>query len=134
MATALELINRAMRLCGILDAREAADGADALDALNVLNAMLAEWHEAQIGLPEYAFANLTDPLSSDAADSDAIAYQLALRLAPEYGLEPSARVERTAEEAMSRLRLRYFQPGTVDYSELPGIYRYGCAADFESGV
>ena len=110
MATALTIINRALRLCKVLDAQEAAEAEDAADALETLNAMLAEWHEAEIGLPDYSFAELTTELASDAADREAIAYQLALRLSTEYGLELSPQAAAMAEQAMARLRLRYFQP------------------------
>lgn len=119
--TASKLIRRALRLIGALDSSEALPADMAADALDVLNAMLAEWHEAGIGLPDYQFDSVTDSLATDAADSEAIAYQLAIRIAPEYGLEISQLAMASANEAMSRLRLRYFQPGRVDFSELPTI-------------
>ena len=118
MTTALKVIARALRLCKVLDAGEAVEAEDSADALDVLNAMLAEWHFAEIGLPDYSLA-LTDTLASDAADREAIAYQLAIRLAPEYGAELSSAAAMIASETMGRLRLRYFQPGVVDFSELP---------------
>ena len=119
--TASKLIRRALRLIGALDSADAVPADMAADAIDVLNAMLAEWHEAGIGLPEYDFTNITDTLATDSADSEAIAYQLAVRLAPEYGLELPATLVGVARESISRLRLRYFQPGTVDFRELPAI-------------
>lgn len=119
MATAIQIIARSLRLIGCADAGQAIDANDAQDALETLNAMLAEWHEAEIGLPDYSLASSTDALAPDAADRDAIAYQLALRLAPEYGRTLPAEFAIAAESAMSRLRLRYFQPGCVDWRELP---------------
>lgn len=118
--TAGDIIKRALRLARVIDAHTAMDANDAADALDTLNAMLAEWHEAEIGLPDYSFANLTDELASDAADREAIAYQLAARLAPEYGVELSPMVAAVAEGTMNRVRLRYFQPGCTDFSQLPG--------------
>lgn len=102
-------------------------------ALVTLNAMLAEWHVAGIGLPDYSVTGLSDTLASDAADTEAVAYQLAIRLAPEYGSQLSALTMRSAEDAMNRLRLRYFQPGTVDLSELPSPNSYGGRYEFEAG-
>src|SRR5690349_2566630 len=128
--TALSIIKRALRLAKVIDAYTAPDANDAADALDTLNAMLAEWHEAEIGLPDYSFANLTDELASDAADREAIAYQLAARLAPEYGVELSPMVAAVAEGTMNRVRLRYFQPGCVDFSQLPGRCHY---FNFEMG-
>lgn len=113
MATAQTIINRALRLCKVLDAASAASADDTADALETLNAMLAEWHEAEIGLPDYALADNTTELASDAGDREAIAYQLAIRIAPEYGANLAVEVLGMAEATMGRLRLRYFQPGTV---------------------
>jgi hypothetical protein len=118
--TAGDIIKRALRLARVIDAHTVMDANDAADALETLNAMLAEWHEAEIGLPDYSFTGLKDELASDAADREAIAYQLAARLAPEYGVELSTVVAAVAEGTMSRVRLRYFQPGCVDFSQLPG--------------
>jgi len=105
------------------------DENDAADALETLNAMLAEWHEAEIGLPDYSFSSLTDVLSSDAADREAIAYELAARVAPEYGATMSAVAAGVGATSMSRLRLRYFQPGRSDFSELP---RKACCYNIET--
>ena len=121
--TAGDIIKRALRLCRVVDAYTAVDPNDAADALQTLNAMLAEWHEAEIGLPDYSLASLTDELASDAADHEAIAYQLAARLAPEYGVSLPAEAASVAQGTMDRLRLRYFQPGCADLSQLPGHCR-----------
>lgn len=119
MATAYTIIRRALRLATVLDAMEAPAAEDAQDALDSLNALLAEMHRAGVGLPDYSFATLQTALASDAADADALAYALAERVAPEYGRELPPLVAKAASESMSRLRLRYFQPGQVDFSELP---------------
>jgi len=121
MATASQIIRRALRLIGALNPTQAMKAQDAQDALETLNAMLAEWHEAQIGLPDYSLSALTDTLASDVADREAIAYQLAIRVAPEYGLDIPQSVGVMAEQTMGRLRLRYFQPGSSDLSELPAV-------------
>lgn len=122
--TAGSIIKRALRLARVIDAHTAMDANDAADALETLNAMLAEWHEAEIGLPDYSFATLETELASDAADREAIAYQLAVRLAPEYGAELSGATVAAAAGTMARLRLRYFQPGCVDFSQLPSRLHY----------
>jgi hypothetical protein len=122
--TAGDIIKRALRLCRVVDAYTAVEPQDAADALDTLNAMLAEWHEAEIGLPDYSFASLTDPLASDAADREAIAYQLAARLAPEYGVSLPVEVAGVAQGTMDRLRLRYFQSGCVSFDQLPGHCRF----------
>lgn len=115
--TAKDIILRALRI--IAGAGNLPDTVSFVQALATLNAVLAEMHEAAIGLPDYSLSSLADPLGSDIADREAIAYQLAIRLSPEYGIALGAEAAAMASETMGRLRLRYFQPGRVDFSELP---------------
>src|SRR5687768_12001604 len=105
MATAQSVINRALRLCKVLATGEAAAAEDTEDAFSALNGLLAEWHEAEIGLPDYSFATTETELASDTADAEAIAYQLAIRIAPEYEHDLSPAILTSAAESMARLRL-----------------------------
>ena len=118
--TAQSIVLRALRIVRVIDAHTSPEAADTSDAMETLNAMLAEWHVAGIGLPDYELADFTTALASDPADREAIAYQLAVRIAPEYGKSLPPEAIETANAAMNRLRLRYFQPGKADLSELPG--------------
>lgn len=131
MATAHSIINRALRLCKVLDALQAATAEDAADALATLNALLAELHEAEVGIPKYAFDALTDEFVGGAADAEALAYWLARRVAPEYGAELSPLAMKESENAEARLRLNYFQPGTTSYAELPSCQ--DSSFDIEAG-
>ena len=114
--TAENVILRALRIIGAGNLPDTVSFPQALDALNVA---LAELHEAQVGIPDYSVASLATAMDTDIADRDALAYQLALRLAPEYGVSLSPEALQMAAESMARLRLRYFQPGSVDFGELP---------------
>lgn len=119
--TAASLIRRALLILNVVDAEEATEAIESSDALAVLNAMLAEWYEAGIGLHDYSLSSVTDTLATDAADSEAISYQLAARLAPEYGGQMSPIAVEMAQSTFARLRMRYFQPGIVDFSDLPHV-------------
>lgn len=121
------LILRALRIISTHGPLPDAVGFPA--ALATLNAMLAEWHAADIGFPDYSVTGLSDTLASDAADTEAVAYQLALRLAPEYRVELPAQALASAEQAMGRLRLRYFQPSRVD----PALPSTGYHFNIETG-
>lgn len=107
MATANTIVSRALRLLGVIASGETIEASIGADALSVLNALLAEMHEAGIGLPDYSLTGLTDTLASDAADQEALAYQLAIRIAPEYGLSPTPAQIVMGRESMFRLRSRY---------------------------
>src|SRR5690349_2156535 len=52
--TAGDIIKRALRICRVADSNTALNENDAADALGTLNGMIAEWHEADIGLPDYS--------------------------------------------------------------------------------
>lgn len=119
MATALILVRRALRLATIIASGETPHAAIVQDALSVLNSLLAEWHDAGIGIPDYSIQNEAAQLTMGDGDVEAVAYQLAIRIAPEYGQEVTPTVAATAADSMNRLRLKYFQPGRSDLSELP---------------
>jgi hypothetical protein len=118
MTTALQIITKALRLRQALPAGQSPSAEDAADALYELNSLLAEWYEAGIQLPQYTLAGLTTSTVFDAADRYAVEGQLAKRMT-DYGLELSAEAVTMADESMGRMRLRYFQPGPQDFSELP---------------
>jgi hypothetical protein len=119
MATGLTLVRRALRLARVIASGDTPRAATIQDALSVLNSMLAEWHKSGINLPDYRIASEASTLTMDDGDVEAVAHQLAIRILPEYGREPSLTLAANSAEAMSRLRLRYFQPGKTDLSELP---------------
>lgn len=118
MATAMDIIGRAMRLIGAVDAGETMEAVQAQDAMRTLNTMLAEMHEAGFGFPDYSFDSVTDTIATDIADSDALAYALAIRVAPEYGRPITPEIGAMASRTMYRLRSRYFQPS----GPIPSVY------------
>jgi len=130
MATALQIITKALRLRQALPAGQSPSAEDAADALYELNSLLAEWYEADIKLPQYSLSGLTANTTFDDADRYAVEGQLAKRLT-DYGMEMSAEAVVMADEAMGRLRLRYFQPGCVNFNELPlpTFGRWGYSVD-----
>lgn len=119
MAIAQTLVRRALRLATIGAEGETPSAATVQDALSVLNLMLAEWHDAGIGIPDYSIGSEAATLSMGDGDVEAVAQQLAIRICPEYGQEPSMTLVAMAADTMSRLRAKYFQPGRSDLSELP---------------
>jgi hypothetical protein len=124
---AQEPIRRALRIMGVIASGETPQAEDVADVLATLNALLAEWHVAEIGIPDYSVATEAATMSTDVADREAIAYQLAFRMAPEYGFEPTQSQVAAGAEAWARLCLRYFQPGVVD-AALPST-RHGYNID-----
>ena len=118
MAKAIDVIQRALRLIGVAQSGEPLEADVASDALSVFNALLAEWY-GNIAIPDYNAELLTTDLTIDDGDKEALAYQLAIRLAPEYNQTLSAEFQVSAQDSMTRLRNRYFTQGSVNFDELP---------------
>lgn len=126
---AQDVIRRALRICGVIASGETPQASDVADALDTFNALLAEWHEADNGIPDYSVATESTTMTTDLADRDAMAYKLALRIGPEYGYEPSPSQAMEGDTAWVKLCLRYFQPGRVDPALPSSSHRY----DVEQG-
>lgn len=118
MAKAIDVISRALRLIGVTSDGEALEASVASDALGVLNGLLAEWY-GNIAIPDYSVTSLTADMTIDDGDKEALSYQLALRLAPEYGQSLTAEFVQAADASMTALRNRYFFAGRTNFDELP---------------
>ena len=116
---ASSLIRRAMRLTGSLDANGTPSAEDMTDAIETLEVLFAEWRAADIMVPDAKVNGPDDELSIEPADREAVAYQLAIRLTPEYQSSMSAEAQLAMRESWTRLMHRYFQPGRIDMRELP---------------
>jgi hypothetical protein len=129
VARAIDVIQRALRIIGVAQSTEALESDVAADALSVFNDLLAEWY-GNIAIPDYSISGLTTTLTINDGDKEALAYQLAIRLAPEYGEQISPDIAAVAQESMQRLRNRYFVQGTVDFSELPGENTFSISSGY----
>ena len=98
---AQDVIRRALRIVGVIASGETPQASDVADALGTFNALLAEWHVAQVGIPDYSVDSEASAMSTDEADREAMAYQLALRIGPEYGYEPTPSQAVAGEQAWS---------------------------------
>lgn len=116
---AANLIHRTLRIMRVVGADDAPDAEASRDALDILNGLLAEWRGSGIAVPDYDVADADTEMTIDMADRDAVAYQMALRLSPEFAKAIGPAQQQAMDESFSRFRLRYFQPGTSDLRELP---------------
>ena len=108
MATALDVIKRSLRMIGELAAEtgEAPSAANAEHALASLNAMLAGWENKGIRLSMDTLA-LATTIPVPASHDDAIAYNLAVNLAAEWGQDVSPAVAGRAAEEFAALQAAY---------------------------
>ena len=125
MATALDVIKRAMRMIGELAAEtgEAPSAAAAEQALATLNSMLAGWENKGIRLGIDTLA-LTTTVPVPPSHDDAIAFGLAVNMAAEFGQDPPPAVAGRAAEEFAALQAAYTHaPQTVVGPEYAAISR-----------
>lgn len=103
MATASEVINRALRLIGAVAAGEEPSAQESADALTALNAMLADWERRGASLGFSEAVNASDELDIPAHAVKAVTYSLAVEIAPEYETNPSPLVVNEADQGYRRI-------------------------------
>jgi hypothetical protein len=126
MATAHDLISRAFREIGVLAQGETAAAQEATDALAKLNSMIAGWKRRSVDL-DIAPLSLTTtfalpvdaPIGADEA-VEAVVWNLAARLAPEYG-RPAQMVQMEAARSFAFLQAAYQR---VPESEAEPMFTY----------
>lgn len=122
MATVDEVYRRALRLIKVLDVGESPSGPAVDVALPILNQMMARWEEDGIAVGWVAVSNTGTTISAPDSALQAIAYNFAVMLAPEYDVEPSSLVVATAEReraALERDSIKHALEPT-NMSHLPG--------------
>lgn len=109
MATCLQHVTRAMRLIGALQEGEQPNANQTADGITVLQNMLGAWEMEGITLSGLVGATLTAATDLPLPDSqtDAVQYNLAVRLAPEYGATPSPIMMETADRTFRALQGAY---------------------------
>lgn len=104
MATVGAVCGRALRLIGVQDPTEAISADNFQTALEALNAMMLRWEANGITMGWQAAANPSDVLAAPPEAEEAVVYQLAARLCPEYQMQLPSAVAAGAQEFLSNLR------------------------------
>lgn len=105
MALVSQIVNRSLRLLGVLDVAAAPAAVDSQTAISVLNALCSRWEANGLAL---GWANVSAPddtLPAPEEAHEALAYNLAVKLAPEYGNVSNLQViEQQARDSLAELR------------------------------
>lgn len=104
MTTVSDITRRALRLINVLDPNESPEAEDSDTAILALNGMCRRWEANGMALGWNDVANPSDVIASPPEADDAIAYNLALRLAPEYQQQPSVVIVQLAGDGLRELR------------------------------
>lgn len=107
--TKRHFISKALAKIGLGDVAYDADAEDLQDALSELNAMMAEWAERGIDI-EWPLSDTQDietVTEAAAGEETAIIYNLAQRIAPDFGKAVAPRVDAIALRQFNRLMRAY---------------------------
>lgn len=115
MSQVQPIVNRALRILGVLDANETPPAVDTQTAIVALNALMVRWEADGVSLGWAAVDSGSDTLPAPPEAEEAIAYNLALRLRAEYGVALAPDVVEFAREGMGRLLADVY---AVDYARL----------------
>lgn len=121
MATNLQTIERALRLLTVLDINASANAKQSEIGIKALNEMLIRWeaNNLPLGFTSQTSAAATIPVPDEALS--AVAYNLAVELAPEFGVMPSALVMSAAGALYNALLRDAFIVTPSDPSGMPGM-------------
>ncbi|KAF1698357.1 hypothetical protein CSC62_05465 [Pseudoxanthomonas jiangsuensis] len=104
MAKVQEIVARALRLIQVQDARQPVKAVDMQTGISAMNAMIGRWEANGLSLGWAPVANPSDDMPCPPEAEEAIAANLAITLAPEYGTDVSPVVAAMAARGMSDLR------------------------------
>lgn len=97
------LVTRALRLIQVIDPLQSVKSADMETAIVALNGMMARIEADGVALGWSPVANPSDDLPLPVEAEQAIAYNLAVTVAPEYGVTPLPAVQGMAITGMADL-------------------------------
>lgn len=100
----LDLIRRSLLLIRVIGSNEAPDDDDAKDALMALNTMMRRWEANGIAMGWNDVADVNEELPAPPEAEEAIAYNLALRLCPLFGKEPTMDLRGVARSGLEAVR------------------------------
>lgn len=110
MSTAQDRITRAMQLLAVSASGETLPADITADCLTALTLMLEEWEGADFGFTAPTLATASAAIGLPEADWECVAVNLAVRMAPEFEVEPPAFLIAASGALLSQLRSRYFKP------------------------
>ncbi len=103
MTTVAKAVARALRLIQVIDPTQTVKDQDMETAIEALNAMMQRWEADLLSLGWSPVAAPGDELPVPVEAEQAVAYCLAVLLAPEYGVTPLSAVVQLANASLNDL-------------------------------
>lgn len=123
-------VARSLRLLGILDPSEAPEAEDMETALSALNAMMVRWEANGLAVGWSLVESPSEDLPVPHEAEDAVIYNLAMRLAPEYGVQLRPDVVALAQDGVRSLQRDRLVSNPLEMRSRLGIgLRYNMITD-----
>ena len=110
MTTARTLITRSLRTLGVLHSGETPSAEEANDALDSLNEMLGAWIHDGLDIEFVTIASLNTVIPYPPDHESAFRYNLAVQMAPDYGIAVTPVIAAMAQQGYDRMRREYLNP------------------------
>lgn len=104
METAGDIIRDSLQEILVQDSEQPMTPSETQAAIRYLNRMMASWDLMGISLGFTSITKLSDPVTVADGALSAIVYNLALKLAPQFDIQPSPLLVLNAREAMGAVR------------------------------
>lgn len=125
MAKYADAVKRSLRLIQVINPSQAVSATDMQTGIEVLNSMLTRWEADGVSLGWAPSTAPDDELSVPDEAIEAVVYNLALRLCPEYGVQPMPAVIGGAQMGMAAIeRDVRVQSPIINYSSGPAPANY----------
>jgi hypothetical protein len=131
--TGRDLISASLRLIGAIAPGESPEASEASDALGTVNRMLDSWAneplmlywEDDVQVTTLGSLTLNGTVSLPAGYEDAIIYNAAIRLAPEYGRSVTQEVALIANDSKAAIKRTNYRPNYLEIetpASFGGVY------------
>lgn len=104
MSEVIKTVSRALRLLRVIDPNESPEAEQVTGAIDALNDMMQRWEANGLALGWSAVEAPTDVLPVPLEAEEAVAFNLAIVLRPEYGVAIDPDVYQRAEDGLNALR------------------------------
>jgi hypothetical protein len=113
MATGTAVITRAYRMIGVKSQGQALSADEVADALEALNQMLTRWEADGLAMGFATISAASETLKVPDENVEAVCANLAVIMAPEFGVTPSPNVFKMAVDGLAALERDVIKPRPV---------------------
>lgn len=122
MAKVISVITRSLRVLSVIDRDETPDAKQVQDGIEALNGMMRRWEANGLAVGWSDVRNGDDDLPAPDEAQDAIIFNLAIRLRPEYGVALEGDVYALATSTLADLRRDVRVANPLAYDRCGGYY------------